>query len=203
MNLFNIEYQILTKIKKARRGTLYFVENFIGFGNANAIRKALERLVKSGELFRFATGMYTRPQIDPVIGVVMPTIDDIAIAIARKDKARIMPTGVYALNKLGFSEQVPLNIVYLTDGSARKIKVANRTITFKKTSPKNVSAVGEISKLVIQALRVIGKDKITKLEIEKIQHLLMKEKKTRLEYDIRLAPNWIREIMYPALKSMS
>jgi hypothetical protein len=88
-----------------------------------------------------------------------------------------------------------MNVVYLTDGAARKIKIGKRTITFIKTTPKNLTAVGEISSLVIQALRTIGKDNATEAEIKKIQQLLKKEKPTRLQHDIRLAPAWIREIM--------
>ena len=191
--------QILNKIKKARRGTLFFTESFAAKGNSDAIRKALERLAKTGELQRVATGIYVRPQFDPVIGVVIPGIDDIAKAIAKRDKARIVPTGIYALNRLGLSTQVPLKIVYLTDGSARKIKIDNRTITLKKTTPKNLAAVGQISGLVIQALRTIGKNKITEEEVYKIRQLLTKEKKTKLEHDFRLVPAWIREIMRPVL----
>jgi len=196
----NTEIQILRKFKKAKRGTLFFTESFVTLGNADTLRKALERLVKSGEIQRVAAGIYVRPEIDPVIGIVTPGIDDIAKAIAKRDKARIVPTGMYALNKLGLSTQVPLNIVYLTDGTARKIKIDKRTITFKKTTPKNLAAVGEISRLVIQALRTIGKDKITEEEKKRIQQLLEKEKKTKLEQDIRLAPTWIREIIWPILK---
>ena len=109
--------------------------NFISKGNSEAVRKALQRLVKYGELVRVATGIYVRPEIDPVIGPVTPNIETIAKAIARRDKARIIPTGVYALNRLGLSTQVPMNLVYLTDGAARKIKVGKRTITFKKATP--------------------------------------------------------------------
>lgn len=196
----NTEIQILRKIKKAKRGTLFFTESFVTIGNADTLRKALERLVKEGEIQRVAAGIYVRPEIDPVIGAVTPGIDDIAKAIAKRDKARIVPTGIYALNKLGLSTQVPLNIVYLTDGTARKVKIDNRTITFKKVTPKNLAAVGEISRLVIQALRTIGKDKITEDEIKKVQHLLEKEKKTKLEQDVRLAPAWIRDIIQPILK---
>ena len=191
----NIVIQILTKIKKARRGTLFFGEDFISKGNSEVVRKALQRLVKYGELVRIATGIYVRPEIDPVIGPVTPGIETIAKAIARRDKARIIPTGMYALNKLGLSTQVPLNVVYLTDGAARKVKVGKRTITFKKTTPKNVATIGAISSLVIQALRTIGKEKVTKDEIEKIHLLLKKEKNTHLQHDIRLAPEWIRQIM--------
>ena len=195
------EKQILNRIKKAGRGLLFFTESFITFGNADTVRKALERLVKNGELDRVAAGIYVRPELDSVIGKVTPGIEAIAKAITKRDKARIVPTGIYALNRLGLSTQVPLNIIYLTDGAARKIKIGNYSIIFKKTTPKNVAAVGEISRLAIQALRTIGKENLTQDEIKKIQELLRKEKRTKLEHDIRLAPSWIREIMKPVLKA--
>jgi hypothetical protein len=195
-----VEIQILEKVKKARRGALFFNENFIDTGNADTIRKALERLVKAGDLMRIATGIYVRPEIDPVIGAVTPGIDEIAKAIAKRDKARIVPTGVYALNRLGLSTQVPLNVVYLTDGAARKVKIGKRAITFKRTTPKNLAAIGEITKLVIQALRAIGKENVTPEETEKIQELLRKENRVHLRHDYWLAPEWIRRIMQPVLK---
>lgn len=199
----SIEIKILNRIKKASRGVLFFAESFIAYGSMEAIKKALQRLTNSGKLMRVATGIYVRPKRDPVIGIITPGIEEIAKAIAKRDRARIVPTGIYALNKLGLSTQVPLNIVYLTDGAARKIKLGKHTITFKKTTPKNVATVGEISGLVIQALRTIGKEKATTEEIEKIQKLLKKEKTTRLQHDIRLAPVWIKEIMKPVLESLS
>jgi predicted transcriptional regulator of viral defense system len=193
------ENHILDKVKKAKRGSIYFTESFLSVGNAKAVSKALERLTKEGELQRVAHGIYVRPEIDPVVGPVTPGIEAIAAAIAKRDKARIIPTGVYALNRLGLSTQVPLNVVYLTDGAARKVKIGKRTIAFKKATPKNVAAIGEISRMAIQALRTIGKEKVTPDEIEKIQQLLKKEKPTHLQHDIRLAPEWIRRIMQPVL----
>ena len=197
----SIEIQIHKRIKKAGRGVLFFAESFISYGGAEAVKKALQRLTNSGELDRVATGIYVRPVIDNIIGKVSPGIEDIAKAIARRDKARIVPSGAYALNRLGLSTQVPMNVVFLTDGSARKIKIGKRSILLKKTSPKNVATIGEISGLAIQALKSIGKNKILDKEIKHIQDLLKKEKPTRLEHDIRLAPVWIREIMKPVLKT--
>jgi len=199
----SIEIQILNRIKKAGRGVLFFTESFVSYGSAEAVKKALQRLTNSGELDRVATGIYVRPVFDDVIGKVSTSIEDIAKAIAKRDKARIVPSGAYALNRLGLSTQVPMNVIFLTDGSARKIKIGKRSILFKKTSPKNVAAVGEISGLAIQALKTIGKEKVLDREMEHIQELLKKEKPTRLEHDIRLAPVWIREIMKPVLKSMA
>lgn len=196
----SIDIQILEKIKKARRGSLFFSEDFINKGHADAVRKALERLVKAGELQRVARGIYVRPEKDPVLGYVTPDIEKIVKAIAKRDRARIVPTGTYALNRLGLSTQVPMNVLYLTDGSARKIKIGKYTVNFKRTTPKNLAARGEISKLVIQALRTIGKDNATKEEIKRIRQLLKKEKPTHFQHDIRLAPAWIRKIMLPVIE---
>ncbi len=194
-----IENKIIAKIKKAGRGTLFFADDFIAFGNSGAVNKALERLVAKDEIKRVARGIYTRPKISSLIGEVLPTAENIAKAIAKRDKARIVPTGSYALNAIGLSTQVPMNVVYLTDGAARKIKLNKRTVTFKKTTPKNLATIGEISTLVIQALKEIGKDKVQEWEENEIIELLKKEEKTRLQHDLRMAPEWIRIIMRKAL----
>lgn len=161
--------------------------------------KTLERLVKSGRLMRVARGIYIRPAVDPIIGPITPSLDTIAKAIARRDRARIVPTGLYALNRLGLSTQVPVNVVYLTDGAGRKLMILNRTITFKKTTPKNVATTGEISGLVIQALKTIGKSKISPEEIRHLQGQLARERATHLKHDLKLAPVWIKQIMLPVL----
>lgn len=192
--------QILEKVKRYTRGSGFFVDDFLSIANAKTIAKALERLVIAGKLYRVATGLYVRPVEDDVIGIVLPGIDVIAAAIAKRDKARIMPTGSYALYKLGLTTQVPLNIVYYTDASPRRIRVGQQTITFKKTSARNLAAIGETSRLAIQALRTIGKDKVTKEEIGIIREKLRKEKPYHLQHDIKLAPEWIRQLLRPLLQ---
>ena len=197
----SIELQVIEKIKKAKRGSLYFTNDFLRFGNSKAIGKALERLVDKGDISRVARGIYARLEKDPVLGPVRPSVEEVAKAIAKRDKARIIPTGAFSLNALGLSTQVPMNIVYLTDGAARKITLGNRKITFKKTAPKNLSTIGEISGLVIQALKEIGNNNVNDDEKLIIMKQLVKENKYRLEHDIRLAPEWIRVIMRQALVS--
>ncbi len=191
----SIEIQIFNKIKKAKGGTLFFTDSFTTIANAKSVNKALERLVNSGNLHRVATGIYVCTIKDKIIGTVLPSIDEIAIAITKRDKARIVPTGSYAMYKLGLSTQVPLNVVYYTDASARKIKIGKQTITFKKASAKNLAAIGNISKLAIQALRTMGKDKVNSNDAEIIKTLLKKEKPYHLQHDLRLAPVWIRKLI--------
>ncbi|MCH7649025.1 MAG: hypothetical protein IIA83_10515, partial [Thaumarchaeota archaeon] len=91
----SIEIQVLKKIKSAKRGTIFFVESFLFTGNAKAVNKALERLVYRNEITRVATGIYTRPKKSKLLGYITPSAEEIAGAIARRDKARIVPTGIY------------------------------------------------------------------------------------------------------------
>ncbi|HOH15023.1 MAG TPA: DUF6088 family protein [Bacteroidales bacterium] len=193
--LVSTDDQILKKIRKAKRGTLFFIDDFASIGNKKTVGKALERLVNSGELHRVATGIYVRPVNDELLGVVLPGIEEIAEAIRKRDKARIVPTGSYALYKLGLTTQVPMNVVYYTDSTARKIKVGKQTITFKRASARNLSAIGDTSKLVIQALKTIGKDKVTEEELGKIRELLKQEKPFHLQHDLKIAPEWIRKLL--------
>ena len=196
----SIEEHILSKIKNYKRGKIFFPENFTDTGTGDAVRQALSRLVDEEELVRLGHGIYLYPKRDPQLGVLSPTLDQIAQAIAKRDRAKIVPTGALALNKLGLSTQVPLNAVYLTDGSPRNVQIGNRKIKFKRTVPKNLKAKGEISELVIQALKEIGNGKVRDPQKEKIIELLKKEDRDHLRHDIKLAPVWIRNIMEQAVQ---
>lgn len=195
----SIDNKVEQIVKKHKEGRILFSEDFLDLGNPGAVKVALHRLVNKGQLTRLARGVYVKPQYSKLVGEVLPTTENVAIAIAKRDKARIMPTGLYAIHVLGLSTQIPLNLVYLTDGSPRTITIGNRTIKFKKTTPRNLALKGEISMLVIQALKEIGKNNATKEELNKIKELLEKEDYKILKHNISLAPQWIAEIMAKVL----
>ena len=131
----------------------------------------------------------------------MPSTEEVAVAIAKRDRAKIVPSGVLALNLLGLSTQVPLNAVYLTDGSPRNIKVGNRTIKFKRVSPKKLSSKGELSGMAILALQALGKENFDKEREEHLVQLLRKEDVSKLKHDIKLAPDWIARVLKKALEA--
>jgi len=196
----SIEKQIERSIKSKPIGSLVLPDDYLSYGSSDAVRKALDRLQDKKVLVRVAQGIYVRPKISKLIGPLVPSAEEVAEAIAKRDKIRTVPTGSYALNALGLSTQVPMNIVLLTDGSPREIKVGKRKIKFKKTTPKNLMAKGKISRLVIQALKEIGNGKVNETEEKKILELLKKEDVKDLKYDIALAPVWIQKIMKRALE---
>jgi len=195
------ENEIVKRITKLPKGELLFPADFSEMGSSEAVRLALFRLEKEGMIARVAQGIYVRPKESSLIGSLIPTAEEVAEAIAKRDRMRTVPTGSYALNALGLSTQVPMNIVLLTDGSPREIKVGKRKIRFKKTTPKNLLAKGKISSLVIQALKEIGNGKVKDKEEIKIIDLLKKESEKDLKHDITLAPVWIQKIMKKALEN--
>ena len=151
------------------------------------------------KISRVAQGIYVCPKESTLLGKLQPSAEEVADAIAKRDHIRTLPTGSYALNALGLSTQVPMNIVLLTDGSPREIRVGKRKIKFKKTTPKNLMAKGKISRLAIQALKEIGNGKVSEQEELKIIDLLRREDVKDLKHDISLAPVWIQKIMKKAL----
>lgn len=195
----SVEDYILTAIKSKPRGSLLFPDDYKKMGSSEGVRQALKRLAEKNEIKRIAQGIYVRPKQHDIIGELMPTAEEVALAIAKRDKIRIIPTGAFALNALGLSTQVPMKLVYLTDGSPREIQIGKRSIKFKKTTPKALSVKGFKSALVIQVLREIGKDNLNVSELQKINAVLKTEDEKILKHDIQLVPDWIRKIMEKAL----
>ena len=195
----SIEDKIVAQMAALPKGELLLPVDFQELGSSEAVRLSLFRLEKKDFIVRVAQGIYVRPKESSLIGKLTPSAEEVAEAIAKRDRIRTVPTGSYALNALGLSTQVPMNIVLLTDGSPREIKVGKRTIKFKKITPKNLLAKGRISRLAIQALKEIGNGKITAEEEQKILGLLRKEDVNNLKHDIALAPVWIQKIMKKAL----
>lgn len=194
----SIDDNILLKMQKSGRGNVFFPSDFAGLGEAKSVAKALERMVKAGQLLRLARGIYYYPKIDKELGlgVLYPSLEAIAQSIAERDKAKIAPTGVYALNKLGLSTQVPMNIVYLTDGSPRKIKVGNgRGILFKHTVPKNLAFQNELAMLITFALKELKQENVTQEHLDKIKSLVRNESKETIMADASLMPSWIKSII--------
>lgn len=198
----SVEKQIIRSIKSKPTGSLVFPDDYLTYGSSDAVRKALDRLQDRKVLTRVAQGIYVRPKISKLIGQLVPSAEEVVEAIAKRDKIRTLPTGSYALNTLGLSTQVPMNIVLLTDGSPREIKVGKRKIKFKKTTPKNLMAKGKISRLIIQALKEIGNGNLNESEEKKILDLLSKENEKDLIHDIALAPVWIQKIMKKVLNDV-
>ena len=188
----SIHSQLEDKILSLKKGAIVFVSDFAEFGTAENVKKVLLRLEKKQLLVRLAHGIYLYPKIDKELGILYPSTESIAEAIAKRDKIRIIPTSIYALQQLGISTQIPMNVIYLTDGAPRKIKVGKRTITFKKTAPKNLAIKNKVLSNIVQGFKELGKENITDEIRQKINQALQKVPVEILKEEILNAPVWVR-----------
>ncbi len=194
----SIDDKIYKKVKKCGRGIMFSSADFINMGESKSVLKALERMTNSGTIVRVARGIYCYPKIDTLLGlgVIYPTFEEIAQYIAKRDKARIVPTGSYALNVLGLSTQVPANVVYLTDGSPRTISLkSGRGIKFIKTAPKNLAFKNRLAMLLTFALKEIGEGNVTEYHKQHIKNLLKNEERADIMKDYTLMPSWIQQLI--------
>ena len=167
----SVQNSVKKKLKSMSEGSIVFISDFSDFGTDTAIRQALLRLNKEQFIIRLSQGIYYYPKFDKLLGLINPTAEEIAEAIRNRDKARIIPTGSYAQYRLGLTTQIPMNVIYLTDGSPRKIEVGNQKITFKKTSPKNLAVNHALTSLIIQGLKEIGEGNVESNHLMQVQEI--------------------------------
>ena len=190
-----INRPILARIGARRDGWVFSATDFLDLGSRHAVDKALSRMAAAGKIRRVSRGMYDVPRSHPIVGIPGPDIDKFAKAIAAKLGIRLQPTGAYAANLLGLSDQVPAKVVYLTDGRSRRARVGKLDIVFRQTSPRNMATAGRISGLAIQALRYLGKTHVNDVTVSRLNRNLSADNKAQLLKDVGYAPAWIGKII--------
>jgi hypothetical protein len=191
-----ITRSVADKVKEAKPGTVFFPADLLEFGAPDAIHQTFSRLAKNKTLLRLAKGIYVKPTMDPELGALRPSLENVAQQIAERDKVVIRPTGAAALNKLGLSTQIPTKVVYLTNGNPKRIQVGRSTIVFKKTTHKQLAVQPETVFLAIQALIALRDQAEDPDIIRQLTEVLGVEKPADIRNGARLAPQRIGRILY-------
>jgi predicted transcriptional regulator of viral defense system len=191
----NIHNSIIYRLRGGGRGFIFSPKHFLDLGSRDAVDKALSRLTKQGYINRISRGVYYYPKISPALGVLTPSITEIANVLADKHKTQLQITGAEAVNILGLSNQVPARSVFFTDGQTKNIKVGKKTIELRHASPKKMATAGKASGIVFQALSYIGKENIDETVIDKIKNKLSDSDKKTLKKDVDFCPDWMRPLV--------
>ncbi len=196
----SIDKKILKRIQSHGKGWVFTPSHFDDLAGSSTITTTLKRHTDAGTIRNLARGLYDYPKMDPQLGRLLPSSDDIAKALVGRDEIRLQPSGAYAANRLGLTAQVPMKVVYLTDGRSRTVQLGNRQIILKQTTPKNMKTAGKISGLVIQALKYLGKDGVDEKVIRRLDECLDDTARKQLMKDIRSAPAWAADIFRRLVK---
>lgn len=159
----------------------------------------LAELTQEGLLVKLAQGIYAKPRRSR-FGLVLPSVDKIVQAIAARDNAEVLPSGMTALNVLGLSTQVPMKYSYLTTGSERIIKLENQEIRLKRGVPKNFCYETKLIALLVQALKTLKQQNVGEEALQVIRSLISREPdRSALAKDVDMMPVWMKRIVKPML----
>lgn len=188
--------QIEEYIKRSPRGTVFVTSDFSDIASSDSANKALLRLEASGLIRRILFGVYEYPEFNDFLNeYVEAAPDKVANALARKFGWTIVPCGDTALNMLGLSTQVPAVWHYVSDGPYKEYSYGKVTIKFKRTTNKEISKISYSTALVIQAIKALGKERVTKEIINKIKSVTSEDEKAKMFKEAKYATAWIYDII--------
>lgn len=177
------------------RGAIFAPSDFLDIGSRSSVDQALSRLARQGMIRRLARGLYDYPKESPLFGLLLPSPDDLAKAIARKGNYILQWSPAMAANKLGLTTQVPAKVTYMTNGPTRTTKIGRLTIRFRNSSPKTLVGAGQVTGAVFQALRYVGKDRVDSQVIGKLARALDDKNQKLLAKQSRQVPAWMRPVV--------
>lgn len=175
-------------------GWCFTPKHFIDLNSDTGVRAALSRLEHAHMIRRLAQGLYEYPRNHATLGLLPPQADEIAAALSEKNSVKIQPTGAYAANLVGLTEQVPGRIEFLTTGAPKRLTIGKLEIIFRTAREKTLHAEGKTA-LVIQALRNIGKASVDDRARARIGRFLEGVSPNELRSNLKYAPRWIRELV--------
>jgi len=111
-----IDVPILRSMRARPSASAFSPMRFSSLGKPEAVRQALSRLTRAGEIRRIRRGLYDLPREHPIIGQVAPYPMAAVRALMEGSRAQWQVSGAYAANLLGLSEQVPAKIVISRTG---------------------------------------------------------------------------------------
>jgi predicted transcriptional regulator of viral defense system len=186
---------ILRRIRVKHRGSVFTPRQFAHLGTRAAVDQALSRLQRSGRIRRLTRGVYEFPKIHPRIGVLSPSPEAVAKAMAERTGSRITISGAKAANLLGLSTQVPMQNVFWTEGPSRTIRIGNQTVSLKHVAPSKMIGAGTEAGIVIQAVRSFGEKGVHEIPVHTLAKRLPHPVKRAVKRLTPTAPAWSQPVL--------
>ena len=131
-----VDQAILGRARKHCASWAFTASDFLDLGSRDAVDKALSRMAAASSVRRLARGLYDIPIRHPIVGLTSPSVEQIIQALGRRNGTRIQPTGAYAANLLGLSDQVPAKLIVLTNGRNKRVRIGKMEIQLKQTEQR-------------------------------------------------------------------
>ncbi|MDU4287823.1 MAG: DUF6088 family protein [Anaerococcus vaginalis] len=188
--------QIKNRINDFDSRKVFINNDFLDIAGNETVRRTLNQLVSENKITRVINGFYYNPSYSELIGEYEAvSIHELALAIARKYNWNIAPYNSTALNLLGLSTQVPTHYKYISSGRYKEYKIGDTVLEFKKVNPGEIANMSLKTATVIQAIKSLGKEDITREVIQKIRENLTEKERIDLMNESKSVPAWVYEVI--------
>lgn len=187
------EQQIMARMRRAGRGSVWSVAQFRGLAQRNALDQALTRMLRKGLIRRICHGLYLYPQFHPLLGEAPATLPAVLVAINATASIPLVPSGAYACFLLGIIHDMPSEIILLSATITRDIQLPTVRLRIRKTAPRYLAGGGRLSGVLIQAWRQMGAVQVDDAHIAWLCQQIPAASRRTLQTDEALAPAWMHD----------
>jgi len=185
------EQQIMARMRRAGRGSVWSAAQLLPIANRNTIDQALTRLLRKGIIRRICHGLYLYPQSHPMLGEAPASVPAVLTALNATEPTPLVASGAYACFLLGVIRDMPSEIVLLSATTTRDIQLPTVRMRIRIAAPRYLAGAGRLSGVLIQAWRHMGVDQIDDAHIAWLRQQIPAVSRHTLQADEALAPVWM------------
>ena len=189
------EAQVLARVRRAGRGSVWCAERFAPALSRNAIDQALGRMTNKRLLIRIAHGIYLYPNIHPLRGTQPPLLADVLEMLSDIGMGPLVPTNGTAAAMVGLSGHDHTTYTYGSPSGSRTIVTQWWTLNVRPIAPRGIVGVHAFTAVVIQAMRHIGQTQWNDTHTQLLQQSITDASAAILCDQVALFPAWMRTII--------
>ncbi len=171
-------------------GYVFSPRSFLHIGNRNAVDQALYRLVRRGRMIRVFQGGYVKVVNTPS-GRRSPDLEKVLDSLQKIWMRPIVPSGAFAANFLGLTDQAPSRLTYLTSGPDRLLSLGELEVDLLHAPRWQLVAPGRLAGTIIRALAFLGPEKTESTLNSVVPRLSEADRTDLLSMRSRGMPRWI------------
>ena len=197
----SIETQLMARVRRAGRGSVWCAERFGGAFSRNAVDQALLRITQRQTLVRIAHGVYLYPIPHPLLGIAPATLADVHEMLAAIGVGPLIAVGATAAAHYGLGKSDVHDAEYGGVGVSRTIATRWWTMHIRPIATRFIVGLHPQTAMVIQAMRFIGQENWCEAHSQTLKHKLTAHARKVVAAEASLAPGWMRVIFHGLVDS--
>lgn len=192
----SVMQSVREEVERLPEGEPFATARILRMGPRASVDQALVRLTKEGVLTRVRRGVYMRPKISKLVGVVPPEPEAVIAAMVESTGETVGPHGAEAARQLGLTTQAPMRPLYRTNGKTREVSIGRLVVKLVHSSNRQLALAGTPAGTALAALRYLGKEGVNDQVLETVRSKIGETQFEVLRSETGVLPSWLSDAMW-------